>query len=320
MALTINNINAVSHQLFENYIKQHVFDDHPLFDKLQSKMRVKWDGGTKLHVPIRYRKLNQAKTVDPDAGRVTATYDTRTAIELDWAYAVCDIAMTWEERVKNGPDGRIADLMADKAEEGTQDMIQLLSDQFYQDYSAKGTTDFDGFYQFVRNPSTSTTYGGVSSGDAANWIAGLYNTTTSTMSLFGSNSLDSGLRACRFNGYPDMMITTPALASIYASKLQPGERRDPISNKSAGSGGAYFGDLWFRGVPIIEDPQCQDNHWLFITTDCLFFYLHKQFGMEIGKWEEDPDRYNSLRALISVTGNFACTNRRVFGAYTALTS
>lgn len=312
MAVTINDINAVSHQYFADLVQQQVYEKTIVLNILRDKHRISFSGGTKLHVPVRYKALGQAKMIDPDDARITVTEETRTAIELDWKWSVCDIGMTWREIVFNGSDGRIADLLADKALEGGQDLSKKISDQFTQLYASKGALDMDGFYSCVRGAATS--YGGISDTDAPLWTPGLNDTTTATLALYGTGSLDAGLRACHFETFPDLMLTTLALASIYASKLQPGERREPEDGKAGAT------DLYFRKVPIIADTHILPEHWLFLNTEHMGFYLHKDSPFDVGKWVDDPDHYKALRALLTCVGNFAFKCRRAFGAYTNLSS
>ncbi len=287
MALNITELNSHSHQYFEDLVINNIYQKNIIFDRLKEKERISFSGGTKLHQAIRYQELSDSDMISPNAARVTSIKDTRTAIELNWKYAKCDVAISWEEQIANGPDGRIANLVADKALEGAQDLNKLLSTQFYQLYASKGSYDMDGFYSAVR--ASSTSYGGISQDDISVWNAGVYDTSTSTLAMYGTGSLDEGLRACYFETFPDLIATTLAIASIYGSKLQPGERRDPEDGKAGAT------DLYFNSVPIIQDPQCLDNHLLFINTDQLKFYLHTEDNITIGKWTEDQQTGSSIK-------------------------
>jgi len=314
MALPYTQDEATSHALFEDFIKNQIYEKNPILNRLQKKMRVKFDGGRFLHVAIRYKKLGDAAMIDPDAARVTTHYETRTAIKLDWKYAKTDIVMLWSEMVHNGKEGKIIDLKADKAEEGVQDLSDLISEQFWQAYSDKGSLDMDGFFTAVRDPSSNTTYGEISSSDADSWKAGLYDTTTTTLALFGTGSLSEGMQACFFHEYPTVHFTTLKLANIYASQLQPGERREPEDGRAGAT------DLYFFAKPVIVDTHTPAGTWAFINENSLSFYMHDSDSITLGKWETDPDRYKALRALITCVGNFCFTCRRQHGAYTGLTS
>lgn len=314
MAITIDQINAVTDKYFRKQIPQQVYEQTIILNRLRKQHRVIAQGGTKIQFPIRYKKLGDAAMIDPNDSRVTVHYETRTAGELDWKYAKVDLVMLWDEKIKNRGDAEIIDLMRDKILEGTQDLSEIISTQFHQTYASKGSKDMDGFFTAVRDPSSSTSYAGISSADAPAWVAGLYDTSTTTFALYGTGSLEAGYRACWFIDPPDLIVTTKALAGIYSSKLQTGERRRPEEGRAGAT------DLWFLGVPYLVDPQANSNTLMFLHTGSMYFVIQSGEDFAQEPWENDPDRYKAIRKLITVVGNFIFDTRKHFGAYTAITS
>ena len=321
MALTYSDLNAIATKHFNmGRLAEQVYEENVLIDKIMAGGRRRLSGGSSILHSIRYRELAQAKSVDPDAARVSAKYDTRTQAEINWKYYVCDIVWTWSEDVANGGPEAIINGMADKYKEGGQDINELLSDDFFQAYTSTGSNDVTGIYSIVRSPSSSTTYAGISSGDASEWVAGFYDTSTTTMALYGSGSLEYGLRSCWFKKEFDdfVIMTTKANAGIYSSKLQPGERRQPQTGKAGAP--TWSTDLYFMGIPMVVDAHVPSNDVIFLDLSHLWFYVHSNYDMKYDDWEKDPDRYNSVRSLISCTGNFLADTRKKFGAYTAISS
>lgn len=313
MALSVDQANAVSTRHFDKgKITEQVYDEVAVLDRLKKSNRIVIKGGVKIQHSIRHLELGDAAMIDPDAARVTGRYDTRTALELDWKWAKCDIPMTWKERTYNKGEKQIINLMADKYKEGAQDLAKLISTQFHQAYASKGANDMDGFFSCVR--AAATTYAGISQSDAASWNAGLNNTTTTTLAMYGTGSVDAGIQACWFRDRPDLMITTRANASIYASKLQPGERRRPEEGRAGAT------DLYFASIPIITDAQANANVWMFVKTNLMFLFVSPDDNFDIGPWESDPDHFKAIRTLYTVVGNFMFTRRKAFGAYTAIAS
>jgi hypothetical protein len=313
--LDVQQVDAVSTKWFDKgKMTDQVYDSNVILDRIKKGDRVIVTGGNSISHTVKLRELGQAKMIDPDAARQTVVYDTRSAVRLDWKWAVCDIVMTWEEKVKNRGEPEIINLLRSKYEEGMQDMDKLISTQFHQAYTSVGSYDMQGFYSAVR--TSGTAYGGIDSDDASEWAAGLYDTSTTTMALYGTGSLDAGVRACWFRDPPNLILTTRANASIYASKLQPGERRQPQTGKA----GAPQNVLYFQGIPVVPDPQANANSVAFLNTDYLFLYVQSGENFEYGGWEEDPDRYEAIRSLFRVVGNFVFTRRKAFGAYTAIAS
>ena len=311
--ITADQMTATTKRHFDlGKITEQVYDYNILWDRLKKGNQVIVKGGTKIQHPIRGLEQGDTAAIDPDSTRVTATYVTRTYLELDWKYIKNDIAMTLEERVQNQGEAVIVDLMADKYKEAMQDVSKFMSTQFYQADAARSANEMNGFYNMCA--AAASAYAGIDQDDVTEWNAGLYDASTTTLALYGTGSLEAGLRACTFREGPNLMVTTRALAGIYAAKLQPGERRAP------GEGSAGATDLYFQSVPIVADPQCNAGDWLFLSTNDLVMFVNPMGNFDVTPWEEDPDHYKFLRQLVMFIGNFAFLRRKTFGAYTVITS
>lgn len=322
MALTYDQMNAVTTKYHVKKIVQQAYDSNVFMRRMVEGGRVKVvSGGLKLFHPIRYKQLGTAAFIDPDSARVVENIETRTALELDWTYMVGNLSMTWSEKVKNRGDSAIIKLMDDKVTEIKEDVYQQFATVLYQAQASKTSLQIDGLYQIIQDPSTATTYAGISGGtggDAANWKAGFYDSSTTSLALFGSTgSLEYAIRSCSFGGSnPNLFVTTRKMAGIYASKLQPSERRQPGNGKS----GAGHDTLAFMGVPILVDPQVSTGDWFCLNTDHLWMYVQSGYNFTPKGWEEDPERYYTDVNMLSWVGNMVCDLRRTQGAFSALTS
>lgn len=310
--LTYDQLQATTLEHIVPTITPQIYDFTVLLDRMRSGKRVKIvTGGRKVFHPIRDIELSEAKFVSPLDARVAAHKDTRTALELDWKYLIGDIVMLWNEKLYNRGAPQIISLVKDKAKEGIEDVLQKFSTVLYQAYTSLGANDINGLYTIIR-AATTTTYAGISSANSSDWKAGMFDESTTTLSLYGSGSMDYAIRQCWFRGRPDLIVTTQAIASEYASKLQPGERRAPGDGKSGAT------DLSFAGIPIITDPQCLAGDMFFLNTKHLWLYVQKGENFATGAWEKDPTGLKRDRALISFVGNLVCDLRRSMGAFNAL--
>lgn len=312
-SLTYDQLAATTLEHIVPTITPQIYDLTILLDRMRSGKRVKVvTGGRKVFHPIRDIELSEAKFVSPLDSRVAAHKDTRTALELDWKYLIGDIVMLWNEKLQNRGAPQIVSLVTDKVKEGISDVLQKFSTVMYQAYASKGADELDGLYTVIQAHGSDTTYAGISSANSTNWKAGVLDTTTTALSLYGSGSMDYNIRQCWFRGRPDLIVTTQAIASEYASKLQPGERRAPGEGKSGAT------DLAFAGIPIITDPQCPAGDMFFLNTKHLWLYAQSGENFSTGAWEKDPTGLKRDRALISFVGNLVCDLRRSMGACTAL--
>jgi len=315
MAFTRDQLQSVTSPHYENYIEENVYELNVVLDKMKKSGHINVGGGTSILLPVNYQELGQAKSIDFDETRTTVYADTVTSGQLEWKYLVCDIAVSFEDRVKNDGKERMVDLAGWKLEEGMNDLKKLMSTFLYQSYSSIGAKDVEGFFSIIRDPTTTTTYADISSADMSSWVSAFYDTTTTTLALYGSNSMDAAYRACWFREPPDICITTKAISSIYASKLQPGERRDP------GDGSAGSIDHYFNKCPMVVEAQgIADGTMIWGNTNSLHLFVHPDWNFKVGSWEDDPDRYNALRLLITFVGNLGCTCRQQWGSFTAIAS
>lgn len=312
--LTYDDMDATTQKYYATPINQQSYDSNYLLDKIRKGKRVKVvTGGLKVAHPIRNRKLGLAGFVDPDDTYTTAKKNTRTLAELEWKYATVPIVMTWAEKARNRGQAAFVALLADKVKEGLQDMDYEWATAMYQAYASKGTNDIDGLLTICQSGSSST-YAGIAGSNASDWNPGVYDSSTTALALYGSGSLEVGVRSCTFRDPPDLMVTTRTIAGIYASKLQPSERRAPENGKSGAT------DLGFMGIPIMADAQGGSGDIHFISTKNLWLYVQAGYNFSTGKWEKDPNRLNADRCLISFMGNLMADTRKAFGAYTAIAS
>lgn len=176
MSLTYDQMDATTEKYYLPAIQQQAYDSNILLDKIRSGKRVKVvSGGQSIAKSLRHDSLGMTKWIDPDDARTTTHKETRTLAELNWKYCVVDLVMTWEEDSQNRSVPAFVNLMADKSTEGMDDFKSKWSTVLYQAYASKGTNDPDGLYTIIQTTSSATTYAGISSGDASNWVAGLYD-------------------------------------------------------------------------------------------------------------------------------------------------
>ena len=312
-SLTYDQLVATTQNYIVPTITPQIYDDNILLDRIRKGKHVKVvTGGRNVFHPIRDIELGEALFTSPNAARVANHKDTRTALILPWTFLVLDAVMMWDEKIANRGKAQIVSLVKDKMVEAMEDVHSEFSAVLYQAIGSKASDELDGVYSIIQTLNNSTTYAGISEANSSNWDAGLFDTTTTTLSLYGSNSMDSAIRAMWFRGRPDLIVTTRAVAAQYASKLQPGERRAP------GDGKAGATDLSFQGIPIITDPKTPAGDMIFMNTNHLWLYTQAGENFNTGSWEKDPTGYKRDRALISFVGNLVNDFRRSMGAFTAL--
>lgn len=312
MALTIDELNAVSKKYFDGTIKQQVYDEHPFFAKLRKDEKVRISGGTSIQVPIRYKKLNKAASAGFREQFVFEGVETRTALDLDWKVVKGETVLFWDERVKNAGKGRIIDLAKDKAAELKEDMRDAMATKLVALHADMGDNDFESIDNIIDD---ATVYGGIDPSDASEW-ASTVNSSTTGLVLFGANSLSYMRSQATFGrNEPTMHLTTRELWTKYESLLQPQQRYEDKEMANLG-----FTNITFHGKPIVEDPDIEAGYWYGIDMNQFEMFVKEGEDMDVSDWFslEQAGYPKTTAKYMTAVLNIVCRMRKTSFKFMAL--
>jgi hypothetical protein len=106
---------------------------------------------------------------------------------------------------------------------------------------------------------------------------------------------------------PDIIVTTPALYSLFESALTPQQR---FTNSKLADAG--FEALKFHGAEVIFDENCPANRMYMLNTKAMAFNFHKDQMFKVGKMEKlfGQEKY---AWPITAMCNFSVRSRRDLG-------
>ena len=295
MALTYTELQSVSKNYFDNRIHNEMYESSVFMAKLKQKNKITYDGGIKIQFPITYLQLGRAGEVGARDQIVFGSKDTRTAGVSEWAYYMADTTLHWDERVSNAGKGKIVDLAKDKAKELKDDLAYKLAYNFLT-VTSKGTNLLDPLAAIV---DSANTYAGIAYTDASDWKS-VEDSSTTTMTLFGSDSLSYQFNASTFgDSHPTMFLTTRNLVSKLESLLQPQVRYtsdDPLDKK--------FPHVMFNGYPAFGDAYVPTGYFYGLDMD-KFEMVIKDGEDEVSDWFslEQDGRPKTLAKWASWVGN-----------------
>ena len=310
MALDIAEANAVSTKYYDKSMTQQVYEDSPFFTKLKNNEAIKTDGGTDIQFPIRYRKYGRADAVGSNQQVSFEQKTTRTGGVLDWTYYNVDTMISWDERVKNSGKPRVINLLADKAEEARQDMMDRFATDLY-------TTNPNGlgFTSLATIIDAADSYAGIAVADAAAW-ASPEDSSTTELVLYGANSLSYMVNQATFGKYtPDLHLTTRDLASKFESLIEPQKRYQDKEMADAG-----FRNVTFHGVPVLGDVFCTASSWFGVCTKVFELRYHPDWNFDVSPWESlfQAGFPRAMGKVMSWTGNLCAKMRKCNFKFTAL--
>lgn len=311
MAISIDQINAISTAVYDKKIKQSVYDENPLLKKLRDNDKVVIAGGDDIRFPVRIKRLDTAADVGWDDQVTFTAKDTRTSGVLEWAVYRADTMLRWEEASK-AQEGkqRIVNIVEDKTTELSEDMAYRIATDLF----ASSFSDTNKIVPIPTIVDTADSYAGIAVTDAAEWAASSEDDSTTKMTRA---VLYEDIENAKFgtNG-PNFFITTRALAGAYNALLGADERYVNVNEANAGFKGPTL-----YGYPVIGDPYVSSGDFFGLDLDALELFVMKGNDMSVSEWIDlSPAGYpGSKGKVVKSVCNLVSRRRKTHFKLTALT-
>ncbi len=306
MALTYDQISAITQKKFVPKMYDNIFDSNPLLMRLKKKSYVKLDGGTSIMVPLNYALPTANGWFSGGDTLVTTDNQVITAAEYQWKHLHETISILRSDELKNSGDSAILNFVKSKVKIAEKNMLNNLGIGIYS--NATDAKSIVGLRQIV---GTANTVGGISQTTYTWWAANLDSTSTvltlpTIQAKYNASSIN--------NEKPSVMPTTRAIYNSYNSLLQPQQRFSDSDTANAG-----FSNLLYHGAPVIADSLCPASHFFMLNENNLALYVHKNEDMRFEAFAK-PINQNLKVAHIYWFGAFGSSNNRLHGLLNAITS
>jgi len=313
MALSIEQINAISTAVYDKTITQQVYDENPLLKKLRDNDKVTIAGGDDIRFPVRVKRLGTGGDVGWDDQVTPTAVDTRTSGVLEWAVYRANTMLRWEEKAK-AQEGkqRIVNIVEEKTAELAEEMrYRLATDLFASSFS-----DTNKIVPIPTIVDTGDSYAGIAvdDTDGSSWAAASEDASSSQMTR-GLLYID--IEGAKFgNDMANFFITTRALAGSYNALLGADERY--VNTKEANAG--FVGPSLY-GYPVIGDPYVSSGDFFGLDLKAFELFVMKGNDMTTSKWIDlAPAGYpDAAYKVVKSVLNLVCRRRRTNFKLTALT-
>lgn len=306
MALTYDQVTAITRKYFVPKMYDNIFDSNPLLKRAKSKFYEKVDGGERMIVPLNYAQTTSSGWYSGTETLNTSDNANITAAAYTWKQLYANIMIRRDEELKNSGKAQVLSLVKNKVKIAEKTMADTLGTGLYSD-----GTDAKSIVGLRDIVATDQTVGGISQSSNSWWQAQVDSTTT-TMTIgalqnqFTNASID--------NDHPTVAVATRTLYDSYYSLLQPQQR---FIDSDTAKGG--FQSLMFNGIPLISDSHCPASHLFFLNEKYLHLFVHKQEDMRMEPFMK-PTNQNVKLAKLYWFGAFGSSNNRLHAKFSAMTS
>jgi hypothetical protein len=304
MALTWDQISAITEKKFLPKLADNIFDSNALLSRLKKKSFEVLDGGTSIMVPLNYAVTSASGWYTGSDTLSTADNEQLTAAEYQWKQMYANISITSLDEKKNSGDSQKLSLVKAKTQIAEKTMIDTMGTALYND----GTTT-NAFIGLRAIAGTTSTVGGISQ-SSYSWWQGQVDSSTTTFSI---SALQTLFNACSIdNDQPTVIMGTRANYNRYYASLQPQQR---FQDSESAKGG--FSSLMFNGVPFLADSKVPANHIFLINENYLHLFAHKDENMKMMPFQM-PINQNVRTAKIFFMGALGSSNNRLHGKLSAV--
>lgn len=181
-------------------------------------------------------------------------------------------------------------------------------------FNTSDTDSIDGLPKLITDNGTGT-IGGISTTTYPLWKNKFKNVAANPTASVLLQSMAELYRDCtRGKSSPDIIVTTPALYSLFESALTPQQR---FTNSKLADAG--FEALKFHGAEVIFDENCPANRMYFLNTKAMAFNFHRDQMFKVGKMEK---LFGQEKYAWPVTAmcNFSVRSRRDLGVLVVATA
>lgn len=305
MALSYDQINAITDKKWIPKLYDNVFDSDPILQRLKKKSYIKKDGGTKILIPLNYALNNAGGWYTGAETFNTTDTENISASEWDWKQLYENISITGRDRELNSGDAQILDFVKSKVQIAEKTMIDRLGDALYS-----AGTDAKSILGLRTLVDATDTVGGIS-GANYSWWASQEDSSTTTESMAALQTQHTLLT--KNNEGPTVIVGTRTLYNSYYSLLQPQQR---FQDSETAKGG--FTSLMFNGIPYIAGSKVPASTRFMLNENYLHLIVHKNRDMKFTGFK-DPINQDVTVGQLLWMGAFAVSNRRMHGKATAIT-
>jgi len=306
MALTYDQLSAVTHNKFIPKLVDNIFDSDPLMKRAKDRgWYTSCDGGLDINQPLLYAANTAGGSYNPTDTLDTSDNDQMTAATYPWKFYYANITITRADELKNSGDSQILNFVKQKTMAAEMTMKDNLQNGLYSDGST--SSDIAGLAQVV---SASNTVGGIDQSVYSWWQSQVDTTATLTLAI-----LQSMYNTLTIDGSsPSVIMATRANYNRYYALLQPQQR---FMDAETAKGG--FQSLMFNGTPFIAGSKVTANGIYMLNEQFINLYYHPK---EDFRFEEfiKPTNQNVKTAKIYWAGNFGTSNARQLGVFNSLTA
>lgn len=282
-------VSTITQDRFIPKVIDNVFSGNVLSMRLLKNAKT-WRGGISIEVPV---ELTKRTTVGSYSGFDTFNItqeNVRQRASFSPSQLYASTSISGIQKAVNQGEAAVIDLIAQELDYTARLLRDEFGTQVYGDGTGNSGKDILGLLAAVDDGSNVAVYGGISRNTYSNWRS----TVTAQSGNLSLANLAADFDAAQVgNEAPTIIITTPAVFTIYEALLTPTVSHQFSMNdfrltedgivRVGGTLAANqgFRALSFRGIPVVADEKCPAGNIFTLNENHLSFYTIPQVEREV---------------------------------------
>jgi len=298
-------------QLRVGDIENQIFNATPFYYLMtKNGRRDTQTGGRWIEEPLEYAKNATVRGIGKGTSVTLQATDHLTTTQWNWKYITGHIVRYWVEEQQNaGKAQEIKKVTAD-IDNLQSSVIDYLESKLFGDGTSDDGLAPDGLGNIISTTNLTLTIGGLSRATYPWWRQNVKNMSGEAASVYLIKRMrkmfnDCGLLGEGVTRFPDIIITDQATYELYEEECLAIGRIAMSDRKMADLG---FGDLSFKGVPIVWSPSCPSGYMYFLNSHNLRFVVDPGKWLQLGDAETIYDQPGDKVHHLLGAGNLVCNS------------
>ena len=293
-----------------------------------------WRGGTKIDIAVNLSDITAVGSYFGFDTLATVQENIRERASFNPSQYYVAVPISGIQKAINQGEPAVINLIAEELKFRTERLRDEMGTDVYGDGTANNSKVLTGLAAVVDDGGAVVTYGNISRTAFSNWQA----TDTAQSGSLSLADLASDFDAAqRGDEVPTLMVTTPAVFTIYEALLTPTVSHQFSMNdfRMTGTGIARVGGalaanqgfraLTFRGIPVVADEKCTSGYLYTLNENHLKFYVIPQPDRQIKNgfgwtgWRE-PVNQDAVVGHLLWYGQLVSDSPRTMAERTGITS
>jgi len=307
MAVSVDQLTAITQRYIAPKIYDNIFDSNPLLKRMLASGQYKSvSGGTSIDLPLNYAQTTANGWYSGADSLDTSENEQLTVARYDWKSLFAGITITEEDELKNGGSAGVLKLLASKAQIAEKTIKDALGTGLYSD----GTTakSIIGLRDII---AVDQTVGGIAQ-STNSWWQGIVDSTSTTLTIAAMNTVFEN--ASIDSEKPTVAVGTRTNYTRYYNLLQPQQR---FTDSETAKGG--FVNLMFNSVPFISDSHVPSQHLFFLNEKHLWLCYHPERNFSTESFQKPLNAQVKVSRILWM-GAFGSSNNRLHGKMSGLTA